>query len=316
LTDAPENPFLSILRQQTALILDGGLATTLEDRGFDLNDDLWSARVLLENPAAIGQVHLDFLDAGADCITTATYQATLPGLQKRGLDRGQARAVLESAVELALAARENFWSDPQNRPGRQRPLVAASVGPYGAYLADGSEYAGRYGLGQEQLRNFHRDRWEILAASRADLLACETLPNLDEAKALLEMLHQTAGRWAWFSFSCRDGFSLCDGTPFAQAVEMCAGSPQVAAVGVNCTAPEFIGPLLEIGRQVTDKPLIVYPNSGEDFDPATKNWTAKGGHSAIPELAAGWLNQGARAIGGCCRAGPAVIKDLRRHLLD
>ena len=314
--DAIENPLLPFFRQKKALILDGGLATTLEDRGFDLADDLWSARVLLENPEAIGQVHLDFLAAGADCITTATYQATLPGLQKRGLDAGQARAILESAVNLALSARKTFWSDQENRRGRLHPLVAASVGPYGAYLADGSEYSGNYGLGQEELRRFHRDRWEILAASGADILACETLPNLQEAEALLELLHQTPGRWAWFSFCCRDGSSLGDGTPFARAVAMCAASSQVAAVGVNCTAPEFIGPLLEAGRQATDKPLIVYPNSGEIYDPVTKSWAAQSGQTTIPELAVTWVKQGARAIGGCCRTGPADIRKLHTHLLD
>lgn len=316
MSDATENPLLSFFDNQTALILDGGLATTLEDRGFDLNDELWSARVLLEEPEAIGQVHRDFLDAGADCITTATYQATLAGLQKQGLDRGQARSILVSAVDLAVSARDEFWSDPNCPTDRRRPLVAASIGPYGAFLADGSEYSGNYGIDSKELTNFHRDRWEILAAGRADLLACETLPNLDEARALLELLHRTPGRWAWFSFSCMDESSLCDGTPFAQAVELCTASSQVAAVGINCTAPNFIGPLLEIGRRTTDKLLIVYPNSGETFDPTTKTWAAAAHHQTIPELASAWVGQGAGAIGGCCRTGPAVIGDLRRHLLD
>jgi len=316
LSDSAGNPFLPFLEQQAALILDGGLATTLEDRGFDLNDELWSARVLLEDPEAIGRVHGDFLDAGADIITTATYQATLSGFQKRGLDSDQARALIELAVGLAVTARDDFWADPKNRQGRRRPLVAGSVGPYGAFLADGSEYAGNYGLTKGELISFHRQRWEILAAGPADLLACETLPSLPEARALLDLLHQTPGRWAWFSFSCRDGSSLCDGTPFVQAVEMCSESPQVAAVGVNCSAPEFISPLLNIGRKATDKPLVVYPNSGEIYNPMNKSWAAESGHRSIPELAAKWALQGARAIGGCCRTGPVVIRELRHLLLD
>ena len=311
-----ENPFLPFLKKQTALILDGGLATTLEDRGFDLDDDLWSARILLENPEAIARVHRNFLEAGADCITTATYQATFPGLEKRGLDEDQAGALMDMAVDLALSACQDFWFQPKNRAGRQRPLVAASVGPYGAFLADGSEYSGQYGIGQKELRNFHRGRWDVLAASGADLLACETLPNLEEAQVLLDLLHKTPERWAWFSFSCRNGSSLCDGTPFARAVELCAESPQVAAVGVNCTAPEFISPLLDICRKVTDIPLIVYPNSGEIFDPGTRSWINAPDHPGIPELAAEWVKQGAAAIGGCCRTSPRVIRKLRRHLLD
>lgn len=311
-----ENPFSPFLKKQPALILDGGLSTTLEDRGFDLNDDLWSARVLLENPEAITRVHRNFLEAGADCLTTATYQATFPGLAKRGLDQEQAGAVMDMAVDLALSACEEFWGQTKNRVGRRRPLVAASVGPYGAFLADGSEYSGQYGLEPKDLRSFHLDRWKVLAASGADLLACETLPNLMEAQVLLDLLHKTPDRWAWFSFSCRDGVSLCDGTPFVRAVQLCAESPQVAAVGVNCTSPEFIGPLLEIARKITDLPLIAYPNSGESFDPATRSWIETPNQPGIPELAAGWVKQGAGAIGGCCRTSPRIIRKLRRHLLD
>jgi homocysteine S-methyltransferase len=316
LNASSHNPLLPFLEKQSALILDGGLATTLEKRGLVLDDELWSARILLEDPEAIRQVHGDFLAAGSDCITTATYQATLPAFMKQGLDSQQARALMELGVNLAVAVRDEFWSDETNRPGRLRPLVAASVGPYGAYLADGSEYTGDYGLCQEDLLRFHSDRWALLAAGPADLLACETLPSLTEARALLELLQQTPGRWAWFSFSCRDGSSLCDGTPFSQAVELCAAASQVAAVGVNCSAPEFISPLLEIGRRIAGKPLIVYPNSGEAYDASQKTWTAKPEPGQFPDRAAEWNTLGAKAIGGCCRIGPPAIKKLRARLLD
>lgn len=311
-----DNPLLPFLEKQSALILDGGLATTLENRGLVLDDELWSARILLEDPEAIRQVHRDFLTAGSDCITTATYQATLPAFMKQGLDSRQARVRMKLGANLAVAARDEFWSDEANRPGRRRPLVAASVGPYGAYLADGSEYTGNYGLSQEDLYRFHRDRWEILAAGPADLLACETLPSLTEAKVLLELLDQAPGRWAWFSFSCRDESSLCDGTPFAHAVELCAASSQVAAVGINCSAPEFISPLLEIGRRRTNKPLIVYPNSGEGYDASHKSWTDRPQRGQFPDLAVEWNTLGAKGIGGCCRIGPSAIQKLRRFLLD
>jgi homocysteine S-methyltransferase len=313
---AAGNPLLPFLETQKVLILDGGLATTLEERGFDLDDELWSAKILLEEPEAIGQVHRDFLAAGADCITTATYQATLPGLQKRGLGADQARMLMDRAVNLAVAARDEFWSEEAARRGRRRPLVAASVGPYGAYLADGSEYTGNYGLSQEELRRFHCERWAVLAAGPADLLACETLPSLTEAQALLDLLQQTPTRWVWFSFSCRDGSTLCDGTPFSQAVELCAASPRVAAVGVNCSAPEFISPLLDIGRRATRKPLIVYPNSGETYAASRHSWTSKPDLRPLPGMVAAWYAQGARAIGGCCRVGPPVIQKIRAHLLD
>lgn len=311
----PGNPLLPFLDIQKAVILDGGLATTLEDRGFDLDDDLWSALVLLEDPAAIAGVHRDFLAAGADVIITATYQATISGLARKGLNFDQARDQLEQAVRLATIARDEFWSVPANRSNRLRPLVAASVGPYGAFLADGSEYVGSYGLAPGKLLEFHRDRWNILAAGPSDILACETLPCLEEAAVLLELLGQTPNRWAWFSFSCRDGSELSDGSPFAQAVDLCSESPQVAAIGINCTAPEHLNPLLEIARERTDLPLVVYPNSGEDYDPQAKAWTDNPTTSRLRELAPGWLRRGAGAIGGCCRTGPEAIADLRAGLL-
>ena len=310
------NPFLPVLRNQTAVILAGGLATTLEDRGHDLDDDLWSARVLLEDPEAISEVHSDFLAAGADCITTATYQASIPGFLKRGLDPEQARAQLGAAVDLAISTRDEFWARPDNRPGRVKPLVAACVGPYGAFLADGSEYVGKYLIDDKELADFHRERWHILANGQADLLACETLPNLREAAVLLELLDKTPDRWAWFSFSCRDGHHLCDGTPFAEAVALCAAHQRVAAVGVNCTAPEFITPLMSGARDVTDLPLIAYPNSGEVFDPAGKTWRAGGSGRDLGSETSEWLSLGVNVIGGCCRVGPAAIAKLRLTLLD
>ena len=310
------NPLLCFLEKQTAVILDGGLATTLESLGYDLDDDLWSARVLLEDPEAIRRVHRDFLDAGADCITTATYQASLPGFGKQGLDPAQARAQLDAAVDLAVTARDEFWSHPENRTGREKPLVAASVGPYGAYLADGSEYVGNYVTDEITLADFHRERWTILARSQADLLACETLPDLREAAVLLELLDDTPDRWAWFSFSCRDGAHLCDGTPFVDAVRLCAANPRVAAIGVNCTAPEFITPLMCAAREVTDRLLMAYPNAGEIFDPAAKTWKPATRQPGLADLVAEWAARGATVIGGCCRIGPGAIAELRRVLLE
>jgi homocysteine S-methyltransferase len=261
-------------------------------------------------------VHHDFLAAGADCITTATYQASIPGFMKRGLDLDQAHAQMDAAVNLAVNARDEFWSRPDNRAGHVEPLVAATVGPYGAFLADGSEYLGNYRIDDTELADFHRERWHILARSQADLLACETLPSLREAAVLLELLDETPDRWAWFSFSCRDGNCLCDGTPFVEAVELCSIHPRVAAIGVNCTAPEFITPLMSPARTITDLPLIVYPNSGEVFDPAGKSWRDGASGLDLCHAAPEWLSLGVNVIGGCCRIGPEAIAELRRTLLD
>jgi len=309
-----ENPLKRLVREQGFFVLDGGLATTLEARGFDLDDPLWSARVLLEAPEAIRQVHLDFLAAGADCIVTSSYQASLEGFGRRGLGEGEAAELLRRSVRLGLEARDAFWSEPRNRRGRLRPLVAASVGPYGAYLADGSEYTGDYDLDEEGLYAFHRPRWRILAGAGADLLACETLPSRRETRALLRLLEESPGTWAWMSFSCRDAARLSDGSRFEDGVRDCEAAPRVAAVGVNCTAPPHISGLLREARRVTDRPLLVYPNSGETWDAYRKAWSADPAALDWGAAALEWREAGAAGVGGCCRIGPEDIARVRGAL--
>lgn len=309
------NPLTEIIEKQGRIILDGGLATALENRGHTLDDPLWSARLLLEEPEAIRRVHLDFLEAGADCITTSSYQASLRGFAARGLGKSEGCALLRLSTDLATEARAEFWDHRSNRRGRLRPLVAAGIGPYGAFLADGSEYTGKYEITDEALYEFHRERWELLSETPADLLACETLPSLREARVLNQLLQETPGQWAWFSFSCRDGLHLSDGTPFLDAVKLCNSSPGVAAIGVNCTAPRFVASLIKAAAEVCDLPIIVYPNSGELYDPVTKQWNPGGPVSAWIDDAMRWSTLGATGIGGCCRIGSKTIADLRARIL-
>ena len=313
--DAPANPLHRFLEQQGVCVLDGGIATTLEAYGYDLNDELWSARILLEAPGAIREVHQDFLAAGADCIATSSYQASLPGFRKRGLSDSEGESLLRLSSDLAVEARDSFWSDAANRRGRLRPLVAASVGPYGAYLADGSEYTGRYAVSDSGLREFHERRWQILASGDADLLACETIPSRREAAVLRALLNETPGIWAWMSFSCSDGERLSDGSRLVDAARDCDREPRVAAVGINCTAPALIPSLIAEARRGTAKPVIVYPNQGEPYDSRSKTW----GPAAEPvdwsAAAATWARLGATGIGGCCRVGPHEIGQIRRQLV-
>ncbi len=310
-----DHPFAPFFRAQGFVLLDGGLATALEDRGHDLRDPLWSARVLLDAPEEVRTVHLDYLRAGADCIETVTYQATVESLRSRGLTDTEAEAQLHLAVRLAVEARDAFWADPANREGRVRPLVAASVGPYGAYLADGSEYTGRYDLDEDALAAWHRTRWRILADSSADLLACETIPSGAEARALVRLLLETPGRWAWISFQCRDERSLADGTPLEEAVADCEHAERVVGIGVNCVPPERVGPLLDVVRSVSTKPVVAYPNSGDRYDPLTGTWRP-GAAAFAPGAVNEWRARGARVVGGCCRVGPADISRMRSALLQ
>ncbi|GAA4944965.1 homocysteine S-methyltransferase [Nonomuraea thailandensis] len=286
----------------TTLVLDGGLATRLEELGADLSDALWSARLLLEEPALIRRAHADYFAAGADVATTASYQATLPGFARRGLDVVEAERLIRLSVELAAQARDEAG----------RGLVAASVGPYGAYLANGAEYTGDYDLDEDGLYAWHLPRWEILAAAGADLLACETIPSLVEARALAALLARTPGVKAWVSFSCRDGERLNDGTPIREAAALFTGNPQVLAVGANCTAPRHIPGL--IGCLAGGLPVVVYPNSGEAWDAAARRWTGLADPVEYGRAAQEWQRAGASLIGGCCRTTPEHIRQIRTRL--
>ncbi|MGB3475292.1 MAG: homocysteine S-methyltransferase [Mycobacterium sp.] len=278
----------------TVLVADGGLATELEARGADLSDPLWSARLLVEHPEEIAAVHAAFFAAGAQIATTASYQASFDGFAARGIDRRTADGLLRRSVGLA----RNAGGDV---PGR---WVAASVGPYGAARADGSEYVGRYGLSIAQLASWHRPRLEVLAGAGADLLALETVPDLDEAAALVGLV-QEANVPAWLTYTI-DGTLTRAGQPLAEAFAVAAGVPQIVAVGVNCCAPDDVLPAIEIAAEVTGKPVVAYPNSGEHWSPG--GWTGPARFS--PALVPQWVAAGARIVGGCCRVSPADISEL------
>jgi homocysteine S-methyltransferase len=283
------------------LIADGGLATELEARGHDLSDALWSARLLVDAPQEITAVHKSFFRAGAMIATTASYQASFDAFAARGIGRDETVRLLRRSVELAGNARAEV--------GVAEAWVAASVGPYGALLADGSEYRGRYGLSVAQLEDWHRPRLEVLADAGADVLALETIPDADEAEALVNVV-RSLGVPAWLSYTI-DGPRTRAGQPLADAFAVTVGVPEIVAVGVNCCAPTDV--LAAIGpAKDTGKPVVVYPNSGERWDAARRTWVGESRFS--PRLAAQWVSAGARVVGGCCRVRPADIAELSAAL--
>lgn len=303
-------PFLA---QQGFLVLDGGLASELEHLGMDLNDPLWSAKVLMEQPEAIVQVHQSYLQAGADLIITASYQASYPGLMKRGLSDGEIDRLLQQSIVLAKKARDAFMISELGQD-RIRPLVAASVGPYGAFLANGSEYSGNYGVDRATLIAFHAPRLAQFVEAAPDLLAFETIPSLEEAEVLLELLGSYPGQQAYLSYSCRDGQHLSSGEPFQAGVRLANQQTQIIAVGINCTAPEWISALLTEAVGRTDLPLLVYPNRGESWDAAQKCWIPGSAGASVQDSVGAWHQLGAKLIGGCCRVRPTDIQAIRQAL--
>jgi S-methylmethionine-dependent homocysteine/selenocysteine methylase len=295
--------FRDALRHGHPIVLDGGLATQLEAQGADLSDSLWSAGLLIAEPEAIVAAHLAFFRAGANVATTASYQATFEGFARRGIDHAAAGGLLQRSVELAEQAKAQALDE-----GAAGPLfVAASVGPYGAMLSDGSEYRGNYGLTVGQLADFHRERLRVLAGTGADVLAVETIPELEEAEAVAGLLGEAPGIAGWISFSCTDGGRLRSGAPIEAAVEAVRDAPGVVAIGVNCTAPEHIDELVARIRATTTLPIAVYPNSGEGWDAVARRWTGSGPGRVDGAMASRWAAAGAGLVGGCCRVSPSQI---------
>ncbi|MGA5648694.1 homocysteine S-methyltransferase [Streptomyces seoulensis] len=287
------------LAEGPPLVLDGGLSNQLASAGYDLSDELWSARLLAEAPEAITEAHLAYYRAGADVAITAGYQATFEGFAGRGIGRAEAARLMASSVELAREA--------ARRTRTTRPLwVAASAGPYGAMLADGSEYRGRYGLTRTELERFHRPRLEVLAEAAPDILALETIPDTDEAEALLRAV-RGLGVPAWLSYSI-DGDRTRAGQPLEEAFALAADAEEIVAVGVNCCAPEDVPRAVATGARVTGKPVVAYPNSGETWNARTRTWDDS------PTLDPAFSATGARLVGGCCRVGPETITAIARSL--
>ncbi|MEU6122767.1 homocysteine S-methyltransferase [Streptomyces sp. NPDC047123] len=286
---------------QRPLVLDGGLSHQLEAAGHDLGDALWSARLLRDGPAAIEAAHRAYYEAGAEVAITASYQATYEGFARVGIDAARTRDLLRLSVELARNAGAGV--------GRE-VWVAASAGPYGAMLADGAEYRGRYGLSVAELERFHRPRLETLAEAGPDVLALETVPDADEARALLRAV-RGLGVPAWLSFTVAGGRTRA-GQPLAEAFALAADADEVLAVGVNCCDPRDAGAAVALAARVTGKPVVVYPNSGETWDAATRSWHGPARFAA--GQVARWRAAGARLVGGCCRTGPDVVAQVAAEL--
>lgn len=307
-TRAPKhNPLGDLLAHKDVVFLDGALATELQSRGINIDGKLWSGRALTENPGAVRQVHLDYFTAGANIAITASYQASVKGLQEAGHSKNESIELIQKSAELAKEARRQFETDS----GMGGGLVAGSVGPYGAYLADGSEYRGDYKIELKEMMAFHRERIKALLEAGVDLLAIETIPSFAEVCALLTLLEEFPSATSWMSFTTRDDRTLSDGTSLDKVLRSVNRSKQVIAVGVNCVAMDEVAAILEELSRHTTKPLIAYPNSGEIYDVASNSWSGnKAARDQWKEGVLEWRRHGARLIGGCCQTSPEDIKAI------
>ncbi len=313
------NPLGRLLDEGQYLVSDGAMATELEKRGVDTNSALWSAEALIKNPEAVIAVHRSYFEAGAAIATTDSYQATPQAFIEAGFTAQQAGQFITQSVQLAQAGRDEYLA---NLPRAERlakgsaRLIAGSVGPYGAYLADGSEYRGDYALTDAQYRDFHRERMQLLADAGVDLFAFETMPNAAEVRALCGLLtDEFPGMTAWLALSVGTSHTaLCDGTPLAEVLALANDCAQITAVGINCTAEENVTATLHTLAPLTAKPIIVYPNNGDIYNPVDKSWQTNPNARSFAALAPEWQAAGASIIGGCCRSTPADIAGMAAAL--
>lgn len=286
------------------VVLDGAMSTPLEKLGADTNNDLWTAKALIDNEELVYEVHKMYFEAGADLIITDTYQANVQAFEKVGYSEKEARNLIKKAVKIAQKARDDY----ENRTGKHN-YIAGTIGPYGAYLANGSEYRGDYELSTKEYQQFHLPRIEELATTGVDILAIETQPKLDEVLAILELLKEKYPQQkVYVSYTLSDDDTISDGTPLPRAIHALEDYSQVIAVGINCVKLELVEPALKNMKEITDKHLIVYPNSSAVYDPKSKTWSQPKTSATFEELIPNWYEAGARIIGGCCTTGPKEIK--------
>lgn len=298
------------LLDQQPLVIDGGMATELSKQGIDTTSPLWSAMAAAKFPNAVQGVHRQYFEAGASVATTDSFVASIPTLVNAGMSLTDARHLVRATVKLAKRARDDYRADS----GSERPLlIAGGVGPYAEYSDDPSESVGNYALTIPEYQRFHRERMQLLAAAGVDLFAFETQPNFTETQALTELLEcEFPDKTAWLSFSVDDQGNLWDGTPLWEVVSYFEPHPQIDAIGVNCLAPDDILDMVATIKQVTTKPIIVYPNNGAVFDAETQTWSVDDQAPTLESLASQWLAAGVSIIGGCCGTTPDDIHSLAR----
>ncbi len=299
-----------ILAKNKVMVIDGSMSTALAAKGCDLNNKLWTAAALDKASELIREVHEDYFKAGADCGISCSYQASIPGFMEAGCTYEQAEALIKRSVDILIRARESWWINEGKCSERAYPLCLASVGPYGAYLADGSEYRGNYGVSDDTLREFHKHRMELMVEAGADMLLIETQPSMQEVRIITE-LAEDIGIDYWVSFSCRDGRHISEGELIRDcAAELSTNHPHLKMIGVNCVAPKFVAELIDEIHAACSVPIGVYPNSGEIYDPASKTWHGNADGKSFGDYAYEWMQHGANAVGGCCQTVAHHINEV------
>lgn len=296
------------MKNDYPIILDGGLSFPIEEKGINLNSKLWTAELLISNEKIIKSIHLEYLKAGAQFITTSSYQASIKSLKNKGFNFEESKKIILKSVDLAEDVKNLFKKKYKNK---KKIMIAASIGPYGSYLSDGTEYKGDYDVNNKTIFDFHKSKIQILDNSNADVLAFEAIPSFREAKIISKILEDCKKK-SWVSFTCKNGLEISDGTLLATCCNFLKNNPNIFALGVNCTSPKYITQLIKLLKNnCGDKKIIIYPNSGKKYDSVNKIWIGEKNNS-FDNLLKEWIDLGIDILGGCCGIGPKQIKKINK----
>jgi homocysteine S-methyltransferase len=298
------NRFRQRLADPRPILLDGAMGTELEHRGVDTSTPIWSALALLEAPRLIEQIHREYLEAGAEIITTNTFRTHRRNLERVGMGE-EAGRLTALAVAIAQAAVrsyrvENAKRSPNPAEGRVA-FVAGGISP----LEDSYTMAP---LPRRVYLHEHAEMAGNLAAAGVDLLLLETMKEIAESEAAAEAAAGTKLPFG-VSFICKLDGRLFSGESLAEAVRAIEPHGPVF-VGVNCTAAPSIGVALAELRAATKLPISVYanPSHTEDYQHWGESEAAE--PATYARLAVEWLQGGAHLVGGCCGTTPEHIAHL------
>lgn len=342
------------------ILIDGGLGTELEQRKVNINSLLWSSVALVEAADDVTKLHYDYYHSGANVGITCSYQCSEDSLKASDKEKYSSKEsrlqVYKESVEVCKRAKIMRMADAKAIELLVSPEIAGSIGPFGSFLNDGSEFTGGYERSEDEYQAFHEEKLDFFmnGTEEVDYLQLETMPNFEEIKALLMLIKrknserkETQGKSEKrfiLSLSIRNEEQLADGTPLKAVVKYLhdvgylSKDPKTTplmAVGANCLklkySVKFVENLTNYMNelQIYGFPISIYPNSGEIYDGIKKNWifdqsnekyytTNVNGEKVCDWkiLLDAWIASGAKIIGGCCRVGVRDIVEMNKVVLE
>ena len=282
-------------------LLDGSMSFPMEQLGYNLKNKLWTGKALINNPDLIKDIHKGYIDAGADFISTSTYQISFDRLKNMGYQSEEIKKIFQKSVDIVKDAIEESKLKKEIK-------IVGSFGPYASYDPEASEYIGEYDSTDIEIKKFHLNNIRIIEETDLDIILYETIPCLREIKILSEALSHST-KEIWISITCNEEMEFRDGSSFKDACEIISKIEKITTMGINCFSPLLVKKAIDLLKKYSNKKILIYPNSGEIYNPKERFWT--GNNEFNNSMIKNWLSLYPDIIGGCCRIGYDDIKKMR-----